>query len=500
MLLRGCIYKADPNAHHVKSIASLIHRVFVLSPEGPYLLKLIESVHSLTPYKIIGQTLRIGNAATMINGMMRILLAKLSVTSVTNWLGLTANADDGMNLLQRIISLTLSWDASEFKKGAEKIAKTKNGPSEEMLAVIRQYIEKPRAEHDAVRLASEANSLSIITSIFNASSPHLNKQLTDAQHAQCLEYYSARLSVRDRERITSACCRQTPDMLTQAVKDLVAAWEPLIRSVHTNVQLHVHFEDLQKFIEAFIKTSQAKKGSRSPLSTPREPTLPTVHDYVELLMSHRRLLYKYIHALGSKCPETWASIRAWANDVIRGFRQRNSSSATNGEGEKKSEHAPEHDEPQSISSVLDKLFGGLDADTQASVLTAVDAHAKYLSALNDLSSAKMQRLITAASATSGTGSSDSLDRNAGGPGVYLSRWQALLDETVITPSEKSGATRHGRDVKHTTTMGKTGSGGKKLEVDEAAQKSEVEAPDVKVVVDALAPGFRRAVQQMVKTL
>jgi hypothetical protein len=83
------------------SLATFLHHVFVLSPEGQYLLKLVENLHQLIPYTMIKQTLRIGNAATMINGMIKLLLAKMSVGSLTNWMGLTQNADDGVNLLQR---------------------------------------------------------------------------------------------------------------------------------------------------------------------------------------------------------------------------------------------------------------------------------------------------------------------------------------------------------------------------------------------------------------
>jgi hypothetical protein len=79
----------------------LIHYVFILSPEGPYLLKLLENVHKLLPYSMVKQTLRIGNAASMLNGMVRLLLAKMGVGALSNWVGLTQNADDGMNLLQR---------------------------------------------------------------------------------------------------------------------------------------------------------------------------------------------------------------------------------------------------------------------------------------------------------------------------------------------------------------------------------------------------------------
>ncbi|KAH9887430.1 PX-associated-domain-containing protein [Xylariomycetidae sp. FL2044] len=49
-------------------IATLLHHVLVLSAEGPYLLKLLEDVHKLIPYSVLGQTLRVGNAATMISG------------------------------------------------------------------------------------------------------------------------------------------------------------------------------------------------------------------------------------------------------------------------------------------------------------------------------------------------------------------------------------------------------------------------------------------------
>lgn len=82
-------------------MATIMHKIFVLSPEGQYLLKLIESTHKLIPYSLVCQTLRVGNAATMISGIVRIFLAKVSIGGVTNWLGITQGASDGQNLMQR---------------------------------------------------------------------------------------------------------------------------------------------------------------------------------------------------------------------------------------------------------------------------------------------------------------------------------------------------------------------------------------------------------------
>lgn len=102
----------------VLNVASFLHHIFVLSAEGQYMLKLIENVYNLIPFSMVRQTLRIGNAATMINGMMRIFLAKMSMGAVTNWIGLTNGAEDGMNLLQRFVRLSIRentrWPCNNF--------------------------------------------------------------------------------------------------------------------------------------------------------------------------------------------------------------------------------------------------------------------------------------------------------------------------------------------------------------------------------------------------
>jgi hypothetical protein len=229
------------------SLATLLHQVFVLSPEGPYLLGLMESVHRLAPYSMIKQTLRISNAASMISGLTKLFLAKMSVGAMSNWIGLTRNADDGMNLLQRlvafltslselvltgrcdrIISVTLYLDCSDFRKTAsEKVEKVKRGPSKEHLAVIRKYINQPRAKHDEIRNTSIESRTSIIAAIFQDADPKLLQSLTEVQHEQCLVYLSSLLSIRDREEITRVLCRQTPDLFTQIIRDSVTTFEPV---------------------------------------------------------------------------------------------------------------------------------------------------------------------------------------------------------------------------------------------------------------------------------
>ncbi|KAG5665713.1 hypothetical protein KAF25_009838 [Fusarium avenaceum] len=465
-------------------LATFIHHIFVLSPEGQYLLKLLENVHNLIPYKMVKQTLRMGNAANMISAMMRLLLAKLSVTSVTNWIGLTANADDGMNLLQRIISLVLSWDAGEFKKSADKVEKAKERPSDEMLEAIRQYIALSRDEHKTVRHASEEHAQSIITAILNSSNPDLVTQLDDQKHAQCLEYYSALLSVRDRECITTAFCRQPPDLFTATIKDLFSAYEPMIRAVHSQIDLREHVEAGQIFIDAFIKTGKPKKSG----------SMPTVDDYVDLFMKNRELMYRWVHAFAASCPDVWEEMRKWTNDAVLKFRQERKSVEKAGEGETEESGKTSNGtvDMSTMEEQLSKLFHSVPEKSQKDILTSLDNHAAYLAQVQALSLCRLQRIID---------SNDSESGNMTGPGMYLSRWQSLLEATAITPATPKGPVRHGKDVKNALTMGKIGVEGTEKGREEALQaavdeaEEGPEAPDVDIVVKEMADGFRKLLQE-----
>lgn len=78
-----------------------MHYTLIISPKGQNLLTLIEHANKLVPYGVMKQTLRIGNVATMMNAMVKVVLVKMSMGSVTNWIGWTSGADEGMNLMQQ---------------------------------------------------------------------------------------------------------------------------------------------------------------------------------------------------------------------------------------------------------------------------------------------------------------------------------------------------------------------------------------------------------------
>ncbi|KAH6617719.1 PX-associated-domain-containing protein [Chaetomium sp. MPI-SDFR-AT-0129] len=570
-------------------LATLLHHIYVLSPEAPYLLKHLENVHKLLPYALTKQTLRIGNAASMLNGMMRLMLAKVGVGALSNWFGITQNADDGMNLLQRIIWLVLSWDASEFRKTAESIEKTKGpaNPSKEQLAALKDYTSKSRAEHLDIREASAWEGRSIVATILERSQPAMLSSLSETQHAQCSAYLSASLAVRDRDEISNALCRQNPDVFTRIVRNFLSGFEPMIRTLHQNVDLREHLTAGESLVTGFINVTRGKKTSTG------ETQPPTVEDYALLLHNNRHMLYNWLHQVASQCPDIREEFRAWAKETIKAFRQSPTSETSNLGSSSQSEsrnNGPCTGAAGALSEPLQELFTSLPPETQTSILPSIDAHAAYLSTLKSLSLTRMQRILdnmpaisaaptwanTANSASTNTTSksapttppaanastatsyfspsywsrsgrstprsvspnpattprsssgsvaavpsSDTTTTKGSqtGPGVYLSRWQQLMDDTVIGPGAEGGSVRRGADVKGLLGRGKTGAegaaqsksntargvmAGKEGVWDEGGKEGdreeEREPPpvDVKAVVEALGDRFKALIVPLVE--
>ncbi|OLN88283.1 hypothetical protein CCHL11_00266 [Colletotrichum chlorophyti] len=441
-------------------LATLCHQILVVSPEGPYLVKLMESVHKMVPYGMVRQTLRIGNAATMIAGMMKIFLAKLGVGSISNWFGLTSNAADGMNLMQRIISVVLSWDCAEFKKTVDKVAKAKDGPSKGALDAIRAHTESSKSEREAVRARSLREDKSIIAAILETADPVLLQDLRENEHSQCQDYFAALLGIRDRDQITAVLCKQNPDLLTQAVREAVAGMDPIIRAVHSKVDLSDHVRDYQSFLDQLILTSKPQKAK----SRRNSESQPTVEDYVKLLKNNKHALYKWLHAVSKNCPEVMDQFRNWAKESLVVFHK----------GKK----------GKSVEDRLGSIFDQVPSETRSALIPIIDAHAAYLRELEGLSSARMQTILDGDSAS------------MTGPGVYLVRWQSLLDDTLITPSQPIGPVRHGKDVKIGPTPGNrssvsSGSSGTAPGARTTSLSPPPEAPDVKPVVAAMGHLFRQ---------
>ncbi|KAG9645736.1 hypothetical protein KCU64_g10806, partial [Aureobasidium melanogenum] len=436
----------------IVNLASFMHYTLVVSPEGPSLLRMVENVHKLAPYTLMRQTLKVGNVATMINGMVKLMLAKVSVGTLTNWMGISSGADEGMNLMQQIISTVLGWDKKELKKRLEKIEKDKDAPSQQQREALKAWMEQSRPEQEECRRRSQQQSMSIVSTILSLSPA--SPDLSEKQHKLALEYLSLSLAVRDRNKIIDVLCHHNPDHLTQAVRDGVHAYEPMIRQVHQAVDLSATVADFQAFMDDMIKVAKPKKDGKPP----------SVEDFVNLLHSHMGASHRFIHQVAKNGKEVTQWFKDYVHQVSANFKQ-------------------EHTSP-SIFDSLSTAFDGLKPDEQDKVRKEVDASAKYLDELYASSAARIRDVISNKSST------------PYGPGAYLARWQELLDSTLVTPETAKGPVRKGASasVKQEARRDVDGevkeSGVELKQADKIVGDKTPDAPSAETTLKLLGPKFR----------
>lgn len=386
----------------------------------------------------------------MINGMVRLVLAKLSVTAMTNWIGLTNNTNDGMNLLQQILSTVLAWDTSEFQKRATKLESSRNAPDKKVFKALKTYVYSSREKHEAARSQSISESKSIAAVILETSDPPYKidaETLSEHQHSVAMEYLSTYLSIRDREELTKVLCKSNPDVLTSTIRDAVTGMDPVIRAIHNAVDLSGTITDAEAFITDLIKTAKPKKkGTRSretSKSRPSSPDLasildqeasdaPTVEDFVQLLKKHAPSMHKFLHQVTKNAPDLAQDYLVYAKRIFSEFRvdERAKEAEERGEGGAGNMTAPLH-----------SLFETLSKDKQEELKTLLDQHEKHLTTLKSTSQTRLESIMMPApSSQNGKGTTH-------GPGMYLSRWNALLDSTLISPATIHGPVRKGWEVK-----------------------------------------------------
>ncbi len=303
--------------------------------------------------------------------------------------------------------------------------------------------------------------------IFENARPPLSTALSESQHTQALEYYAAILSMRDREELIRIVCRQEPDLFTPSVQEMVAAYEPGIRSLHKGVDLSGAIYDLQGFLDDLIKLGKAKNNDNGSSKIAGTHRPPSVEEYVSLFRKYIPCLFRYMHQIAKNCPEIREGFREYGREALRGFRN------------------DENESRGVMTGPLNQLFSAIPPDQQLAVLEKLDAHSAYLTGLKVSSAKRTQSIIDNTSAT------------MYGTGAYLAKWHHLLDETLITPASAVGPVRRGRDVKYNEGKWKGKTMWDSEAISREAMKDVPEAPEVGIVVKILGRSFKDLLQEMV---
>ena len=303
-----------------------------------------------------------------------------------------------------------------------------------------------------------------------SSAPNLGN-LDETQEKVALEYLAIQLAIRDREELIKVFCHSSPDLLTSSIRSLASAYDPIIRGLHNAVNLSSGVSDLESFLNDLIRVSTIDSSSKGGSAK-----LPSVEDYCRLLQKHQGSSHRFIHQVLMNGKELSRWYHEYAEHAAKQYRQKDppKSPDTNGNIDTAAGDFTER---------LEILFSTLSETNKAKVLSEIDAHAMYLSSITDSSSTSMSTVLGNLAA--------GVSESSKGPGMYLFRWQSLMDETKITPAVAGGPVRLGESesVKDATTVdidGKKKGDVHPVQVNDEGEKS---SPDVSTTVRLLGTRF-----------
>lgn len=471
-------------------MASFLHYILIITPEGQTMLTMLKQANALIPYAAIRQALKIGNVATMINAVMKIILTKMTINSVTSFFRLTNPSDAGWNLLQTIIWTVINWDTNPLKQRALDIERSTEAPTKAQLQLLKTYVEeKDREEHRKCRIQSLGKSEPIVQTIMEE---YGGDELNEKQVPLALDYLSIQVSLRDRKKIVDILCSRQPDLLTQAVREAVAAYDPVIRGLHNAVDLSATIGDVQAFMDDLLAFAPSGKTASTA----------SAGDFVRLLRKHQSSVHKFLHQLCKNGPELIGWYKEYIQDCAQHFRTDDNEETTEGSGAGK------------LNTPLNEMVSKLPEKQKAQVLAECDAYAIYLSDLAkaseadmkfeplknpELASKRFKGIKSSRSSTPKTSRESSPVRSEPGPGMFLRRWQAYVNETVITPARPNGPMRYGSDHEVISAGRVANISSITATKTKIADIVEVKAaPSCAKTVEFLGRGFREVLQEVGK--
>lgn len=263
------------------TLASLFHYIFVSSPDGESILSILRRLHEKLPYWTIRQTLKIPYATQMVQGLIKVFLAKPMFS--------------GKSLLQTLISTILGQDQSRCEKAITKYER--DGFPKKYADGLKRYVyDTSREEQIAIREKCQRDGQSIVAAILGTT------DFESQQHVDCLKYLELTLSRRDRVELIRILTGD--EVLTTLVRAGLDIFFPIIAELHKAVNLPDGLQNAQNFLEDLISVS-SKHGN--------------INDFVELINRHEISFTKFARQILTNSPKLKEGYIEWYHHCLKAY-------------------------------------------------------------------------------------------------------------------------------------------------------------------------------------
>ena len=242
-------------------VAATIYHLFLAEDNSPELFAQAKRIHSLIPYTLMKNVIRVANPAAVMSSVLDIFLAQPFGTR---------------SLMQRIFSMTLNDGIKSFQRSIDALADKIGDPV--FVDKLQAYTDADDQVKEAIREEAEREDLDILVTIlrselvgpplepeqigrlynayvaFNNAIENVDEELR--QGAQLFSYLKQlmKLCLRQRDKAMMLSLIEEPVTL-QLFRDLFTIfYEPLVR-VYKSANVYNSVTDFAHFIDDLIQVS-----------------------------------------------------------------------------------------------------------------------------------------------------------------------------------------------------------------------------------------------------
>ncbi|OQV08873.1 hypothetical protein CLAIMM_13087 [Cladophialophora immunda] len=377
-------------------VAATIYHLFLAEDNSPELFAQARRIHSLVPYTVLKNVIRIANPAAVMSGVLDLFLAQ---------------PFGARSLLQRIFAQTLADGIRQFQRSIDGVAGQVQDPI--LVNKIKAFVDSPEETKNIVRTEASTEQIDLVVAILRSEQfepeltpPQIQRVFNawvawnsaveneDEELKQGAEMFShlkqlLKLMTRQRDKAMMAAMIEEPNTL-QLFRDLFTIfYEPLIR-VYKSANVYSSITDFARFADDAIKTVEI--AQRQDVSA--DPN-QTVQSFIDLCARHEHNLYKFIHEVHTHDNGLFTALMGWIEGILEFLRK-----------------GPRSGGRLDMNAIL---RGALDmgAVDREIVITEVDALIKWQEARKQWHSDKTRQKMAA----EGTGSGNSSEAATGMPGA-----------------------------------------------------------------------------------
>ncbi|KIX01353.1 uncharacterized protein Z518_09078 [Rhinocladiella mackenziei CBS 650.93] len=303
-------------------VAATVYHLFLAEDNSPELFAQARRIHSLVPYTVLKNVIRIANPAAVMAGVLDLFLAQ---------------PFGARSLLQRIFAQTLADGIRQFQKSIDDLIAKIGDPG--LTSKLKAFVDSPEEIKNLVREEARVEAVDMVVAILRSESiepeltvPQIQRVFNawvawnsavendDEELKQGAETFSQlkqllKLMTRQRDKAMMAAMIEEPTTL-QLFRDLFTIfYEPLIR-VYKSANVYSSITDFAQFADDAIKTVEV--AQRQDVSA--DPN-QTVQSFIDLCARHEHNLYKFIHEVHIHDNGLFTALMGWIEGILEFLRK-----------------------------------------------------------------------------------------------------------------------------------------------------------------------------------